>query len=589
MSAEGMRVAAEDLASELVLNIKEESEKCRGATNPCFCCSSVVEDPANVVSELILDGSGDAMLDVLKDLLGISEVREAARLCRTCVSKLYSYCQMSSAVSQMRRDMRIVFAKASAAFAKTRAEEALRQPGGSPPPAGEDSPPPRREEPAPREAARPELNISIRVVEEQTAASSPSSVHRTGEALYGCDECQERFYLEAELKRHRRTLHDAKRYIKCKHCRKVFRSRLSYLEHQAQHSGQRLLECPVCSETFSRRVCLAVHMKVHRKHGGVQTCDLCQEKFSTVGRLRTHQQRQHGIEQPWRCEYEGCERAFRSCASLEVHVVNHTGNRQFCCDVCQKRFSTKHRLASHYRIHTGERPFQCDLCGRQFTHKSNLYQHTTLAHKTERNHKCVDCGKAFRRARELETHRASAHAASEGERPAGAPRSVAASPASGKQYKCAICQRGFLRLDNLRTHMFIHSKKKPFECRLCGLGFLRRPPLLQHMQVTGHGDHRNDYVINEAVFVMDAPAEEATGSVRLIAAGQQQLFSVLDSSGGGQLDGASGGVTQIIFKTDSPHAQLDSPGTAQPHLADDRWQQRNEPVSQGDQGDDRWQ
>ncbi|XP_037093811.1 zinc finger protein 184-like [Pollicipes pollicipes] len=348
------------------------------------------------------------MLDVLKDLLGISEVREAARLCRTCVSKLYSYCQMSSAVSQMRRDMRIVFAKASAAFAKPGvepvrpffcAEAGCGQTFGSARRLQEH----RYQRHRPVGLSCPQCPLVAE--SEHELHSHVESVHRTGEALYGCDECQERFYLEAELKRHRRTLHDAKRYIKCKHCRKVFRSRLSYLEHQAQHSGQRLLECPVCSETFSRRVCLAVHMKVcmmvvrvHRKHGGVQTCDLCQEKFSTVGRLRTHQQRQHGIEQPWRCEYEGCERAFRSCASLEVHVVNHTGNRQFCCDVCQKRFSTKHRLASHYRrvcltagrptgrdgrrIHTGERPFQCDLCGRQFTHKSNLYQHTTLAHKT---------------------------------------------------------------------------------------------------------------------------------------------------------------------------------------------------------------
>ncbi|KAF0304877.1 Netrin-A [Amphibalanus amphitrite] len=169
--------------------------------------------------------------------------------------------------------------------------------------------------------------------------------------------------------------------------------------------------------------------------------------------------REHGVEQPWRCEAEGCTKSFRSSAALEVHSVQHTGERPFSCQQCGKRFVTKHRLKAHFR-----------------------------------------------------------------------------------------------------THMFIHSEKKPFECRVCGLGFVRRSQLRAHMQALGHGEGVSDYIINEAVFVMNE-AQEASEqrSVRLISARPTQMVNVVQSNGS-QLATTDPNLTRIFVKTITPNT-VTGPGS----------------------------
>ncbi|XP_043195131.1 zinc finger protein 135-like [Amphibalanus amphitrite] len=394
---------------------------------------------------------------------------------------------------------------------------------------------------------------------EQEMEKHVAAVHKAGAAQYSCGECDEHFHLESELKQHQRSEHEKQRIIRCRHCRKTFRSRNAYLEHQTKHNGQNMIDCPVCSEKFRTRACLNQHRLVHRKHGRVHSCDQCDGKFATVGRLRTHEMREHGVEQPWRCEAEGCTKSFKSSAALEVHSVQHTGERPFSCQQCGKRFVTKHRLKAHFRIHTGERPYQCAQCGRQFRYKSNLLQHNIAHQQTERNHRCPDCGRTFRKPGQLETHRSSCQSNSDA--PPAAPATTASTRRTPltKQYKCSICYRAFLRLDNLRTHMFIHSEKKPFECRVCGLGFVRRSQLRAHMQALGHGEGVSDYIINEAVFVMNE-AQEASEqrSVRLISARPTQMVNVVQPNGS-QLATTDPNLTRIFVKTITPNTVTGRP------------------------------
>ena len=48
-------------------------------------------------------------------------------------------------------------------------------------------------------------------------------------------------------------------------------------------------------------------------------------------------------------------------ARYKNHMISHTKEKQYVCDLCGKQFRDKARLDSHRRIHTGETPYKCDF------------------------------------------------------------------------------------------------------------------------------------------------------------------------------------------------------------------------------------
>ncbi|CAG0899194.1 unnamed protein product [Cyprideis torosa] len=53
-----------------------------------------------------------------------------------------------------------------------------------------------------------------------------------------------------------------------------------------------------------------------------------------------------------------CEKGFRICSQLKVHVMMHTKERPYESSICSKRFSGAGSFRYHVRIHTGEKPHQ---------------------------------------------------------------------------------------------------------------------------------------------------------------------------------------------------------------------------------------
>ncbi|KFM58731.1 Chorion transcription factor Cf2, partial [Stegodyphus mimosarum] len=74
-----------------------------------------------------------------------------------------------------------------------------------------------------------------------------------------------------------------------------------------------------------------------------------------------------------RCSY--CSYTSPLKANVKRHLLVHTGEKPFSCNICQRRFAQKNYLQIHILAHTGERPYSCSFCQKRFTQKKYLQRH----------------------------------------------------------------------------------------------------------------------------------------------------------------------------------------------------------------------
>ncbi|GAA6234202.1 zinc finger protein 708-like [Lates japonicus] len=232
----------------------------------------------------------------------------------------------------------------------------------------------------------------------------------TGERPHLCDICGRKFGRQYQLKRHKILVHanrpdseedpplDAP--FSCGICGKRLKSEALLAAHSRIHTGDKPHRCGICLRSFQRATCLKQHhLRVHLKvkandapHAAGRRksaapakmfpCPTCSKVFRFKSLLASHSMI-HSEVRPYACDF--CSRSFRRLSHLKRHreVVHANGARppqSFVCHICGKDKKCRSQLARHVIIHTGERPFACDLCAARFNRRGNLQQHRKRMH-----------------------------------------------------------------------------------------------------------------------------------------------------------------------------------------------------------------
>lgn len=104
-----------------------------------------------------------------------------------------------------------------------------------------------------------------------------------------------------------------------------------------------------------------------------------------------------------------------------------------------------------------------------------------------RIHQCKICGHSFSRASDLRRHHSHRHRvraanpAKAGN--AGRPVKQQLFPPGCSPYHCNECGRDFNRMENLKTHLRIHTGERPYSCSVCGVRFRHSGALTRHFRI----------------------------------------------------------------------------------------------------------